>query len=142
MGMVVIVSIHILLAVGFMLYFFHVPSSSGIQPGGNVTEVVPENNKMLHANITDTNNNNAEPEKQAAIVNASKFAPDDHDKVEDHDKEDQKKLDDETDEEDGEPIIDSKDSDSSLLNNDSEEKSLLNEKVENESNDKPEVDET
>jgi len=135
--MVVIVSIHILLAVGFMLYFFHVPSSSGIQPSGNVTEVVPENNKMLN----DTNNNNAEPEKQAAIVNASKFAPDDHDKVEDHDKEDQKKLNGDNDEGD-EPIIDSKDSDSSLLNNDSEEKSLLNEKVENESNDKPEVDET
>merc|ERR1711973_205383 len=75
--MVVIVSIHILLAVGFMLYFFHVPASSGLQPRTNVTEVVPEQSKIL-SNMTE--NKNVEPEKQPAIVNNSNLTGDNHDK--------------------------------------------------------------
>ena len=39
----VVIALHLLLAMGFMLYFFHVPAHGDVTPGGgNVTAAVPE----------------------------------------------------------------------------------------------------
>ena len=59
--MVVIVTLHILLAVGFMLYFFHVPSGSGGGVPHNATETVPASND----NVNDTADNGQKEEKKA-----------------------------------------------------------------------------
>jgi len=48
--MVVVVTLHLLLACGFMLYFFHVPAVSQVNPGGkNITEVIIENVELPEA---------------------------------------------------------------------------------------------
>ena len=62
--MVVIVSLHILLAVGFMLYFFHVPSGSGGAGVHNVTETVPVKND----NINETGGNGQQEENKALVA--------------------------------------------------------------------------
>jgi len=133
--MVVIVSIHILLAVGFMLYFFHVPASSGLQPGTNVTEVVPEQNKILN-NMTE--NNNVEPEKQPAIVNNSNLTEENHDKDNEP-----MKLEDDNDVPDVKPNDTvSNDSDNDSGNNSTEEKSPDTGVANDENNDKQKVEES
>ena len=133
--MVVIVSIHILLAVGFMLYFFHVPASSGLQPGTNLTEVVPEQNKILN-NMTE--NNNVEPEKQPAIVNNSNLTEEDHDKDNEP-----MKLEDDNDVPDVKPNNNvSNDSDNNSGNNSTEEKSPDTVAEKDENNDKQKVEES
>jgi len=133
--MVVIVSIHILLAVGFMLYFFHVPASSGIQPGTNVTEVIPEQNKILN-NMTESNN--VEPEKQPAIVNNSNLTEKNHDKDNEP-----MKLEDDNDVPDVKPNSNlSKDSDNDSGNNSTEEKSPDAGVEKDENNEKQKVEES
>ena len=133
--MVVIVSIHILLAVGFMLYFFHVPASSGLQPGTNVTEVVPEQNKILN-NMTE--NNNVEPEKQPAIVNNSNLTEENHDKDNEP-----MKLEDDNDVPDVKPNNNvSNDSDNDSGNNSTEEKSPDAGVANDENNEKQKVEES
>merc|ERR1712126_25936 len=62
MGMIVIVTLHILLAVGFMLYFFHVPSGSGGGGHHNITEVTV---KPINNNMNDTAGNGEQEEKNA-----------------------------------------------------------------------------
>merc|ERR1719351_712211 len=60
--MVVIVTLHILLAVGLMLYFFHVPSGSGGGGHHNVTDVTV---KPIDNNMNDTAGNGEQEEKNA-----------------------------------------------------------------------------
>ena len=75
--MVIIVSLHLLLAVGFMLYFFHVPGNIDIH-SKNVT-VAPANNgtqmKVEASVATNTNEKRENPAEVDKSEGTDKISP-------------------------------------------------------------------